>query len=94
MAKGKRTDTDEKEFATIGATYSEDDAKAQSSDANIIYTGKRKPPLKLTDGDTVIVLPDADMQAAGFYHKDATRIIRAFPMFYKQFIKKGAKQNG
>lgn len=79
-------------------TYSERDADEQLMDANIIYTGTRmvngelipgNAPLSLIDGNDTFEMPDAETQAAGFYHEAAKRIIAAFPHLYKQVKKLG-----
>lgn len=79
-------------------TYSEAASEEQMKDSNIIFIGKRvrngkteaaEPPPFVIDGRDKFDLPDAQTQAAGFYHADATRIIRAFPQMYKPFIKLG-----
>ncbi len=67
---------------------------------NVIFVGKVEskgetvdaiPPKNIQDGRDKITLPDADAQLAGFYHKDAARIIKAMPKAYKAFKPKGAK---
>ena len=105
MAKKKATSKPNKD-GIIGpaepptVTYSEADAKEHLKDPNAIFIGKRvrngkteaaEPPPFVIDGRDKFDLPDAQTQAAGFYHADATRIIRAFPQMYKPFIKLGAK---
>lgn len=70
---------------------------------NIVFVGKRnlhgknvedEAPRELRDGLSKFRLPTDEEQKAGFYHKDANQIIRAFPHMYKQFVKKGDTRNG
>jgi hypothetical protein len=81
-------------------TYSEKDAEEHLKDPNIIFIGRRvrngitersEPPAYVIDGRDRFDLPHAALQTAGFYHKEASRIIRAFPQLYKAFIKLGDK---
>ncbi len=81
-------------------TYSEAESKEQLESPNIIFIGKRMlngeliaadPPKMLANGNNTYKLPDAQTQLAGFYHKNAGRIVHAFPEYYKTFKKKGAK---
>ncbi len=81
-------------------TYTEADAEEHLKDPNIIFVGRRvrngktepsEPPPYLIDGRDRFDLPHAALQKAGFYHKEASRIIRAFPQLYKAFTILGAK---
>ena len=58
---------------------------------NIKFIGKKRvngelvcgdPPASVTDGRHTDELPTPAEQKAGFYHPDASRIIRAFPSLF------------
>lgn len=81
-------------------TYTEADSEEHLKDPNIIFVGRRvrngitersEPPAYVIDGRDRFDLPHAALQTAGFYHKEASRIIRAFPQLYKAFTILGAK---
>jgi len=67
---------------------------------NIIFIAKRDskgkfvdsdPPAQITDGRDTFKLPSAKDQLTGFYHENASQIVRAFPKLYKPLKPKGAK---
>ena len=60
----------------------------ESDERNIIYVGDGEPATGY-HGAFEIELPDAETQRRGFYHADASRIIRHFPKKYKKFVRKG-----
>ena len=89
-----------KVFPEPEATYTEADAQEHLKDPNIIFIGRRtingevkdmEPPAYVIDGRDRFDLPHAEMQRSGFYNKEASRIIRAFPNLYKSFTKLGAR---
>ncbi len=77
----------------------------QTPPRNLIFVGRREiknaetglfesqfkddAPTRISDGETVIRLPELEMQKAGFYHKDAPRLIALFPNDYKPIEGKG-----
>lgn len=70
--------------------YCENSADEQLQDPNIIYVGRDgRAPASIRDGRNTFTLPDAETQAAGFYHAHAGVICRLLPSLYKAFIRKG-----
>ena len=75
-----------------------------SPENNVKFVGKRKVLSKETgepelvsieaselinDGDTLIELPESDVQKAGFYHEQAGVLVALFPDDYKLIVPKG-----
>lgn len=59
-------------------------AKAKAApDANIVYVGEDEPTRKI-NGVFRASLPEEAEQRAGFFHKDARRIIALFPKLYER----------
>ncbi len=58
---------------------------------NIIYVAETEPSIMLRNGNKRYDLPDAATQKKGFYHPEASELIRRYPSKFKRFKRKGDK---
>jgi len=70
-------------FVGRDVTLDKTDAKGQA----IVLAAE--PLKRINNGESVLRLPDAETQSAGFYHDDAATITRLYPNLYKTIIAKG-----
>jgi hypothetical protein len=64
---------------------------ASDPERNVIYVDDKEPSTLLRNGNTKYELPDAETQRKGFYHPQASELIRNYPSKFKRFKRKGDK---